>query len=406
MRATVFYCYILLAVGAQRAAPLLGDVGKTTVAGTVSTGVRTPFTLRPGENIYGPFEAGFSSRQDFILESLGCASGSLGHVAGGIDTETAERMVEVQCGVELPRYENGIRISLLDDCGGHTREYHFHERLRCLYEDVGAHSKQVGVGNDGKYIYGKWEDASSAELPLLDACGGHWGTTPDSPDVPIYHYHVQERAPFIIGCYGPNDDQSLVTVEQCRDLYPGCSGQATTLSTGEQYELWCPCYDADGSNHGTKPLPVFTSGQPTNPTPSAAPAPFPAPNLASVSPDPFPAPSPVQAEVVGEGYCSNGFAFGFVASISACEAACDRVDCSYFAFCPSGSVCTGPHANYCALYSGSSCPLISALGPGYTAYRPASEDTANGTPTSAPATDAGPVRRPQRPRGPRRPRFG
>lgn len=239
-------------------APLLGRVGTTTASGLI-THTQNPYTLAAGQSIFGPFEAGFSSAQDFILESLGCSDGSLGHVPGGIDTHMAEQMVATQCGITLPRYNaNGIRISLLDECGGHTR-YHFHERLRCLYSDQGQHSEKVGVANDGHNIYGKFEDASTGELPLLDACGGHWGFTPESLDVEVYHYHVQDRAPFVIGCYGPNEDGSLVTVEQCRSQYSGCNGQATQLSTGADYELWCPCYDADGSNHGKRPLPVFTA---------------------------------------------------------------------------------------------------------------------------------------------------
>ena len=45
-----------------------------------------------GEDIYGPFEAGFSSRQDFVLSALGCATGK-GYVDGGIDTMTAEALI-------------------------------------------------------------------------------------------------------------------------------------------------------------------------------------------------------------------------------------------------------------------------------------------------------------------------
>ncbi len=38
-------------------------------------------------------------------------------------------------------------MSLLDECGGHTREYHFHERLSCLYDGAtGGHSPKVTVG--------------------------------------------------------------------------------------------------------------------------------------------------------------------------------------------------------------------------------------------------------------------
>ena len=70
----------------------------------------------------------------------------------------------------------------------------------------------------------------------------------------VYHYHVQDGPPFTIGCFGPNDDGSLVTVPQCREFYTGCGdGDAETLKTtdGEiEYDYWCPCYDANGSNSG------------------------------------------------------------------------------------------------------------------------------------------------------------
>lgn len=102
---------------------------------------------------------------------------------------------------------------------------------------------------------------------------GHWGRTPDSPDVDVYHYHVQDAPPFTIGCFGPNDDDSLVTVQQCRDFYTGCDGVLETFTTtdGEiEYDLWCPCYDANGSNSGKDiaELAVFTSGSPPSPSPS------------------------------------------------------------------------------------------------------------------------------------------
>merc|ERR1712176_349875 len=130
---------------------MLGDVGKTTVGGMDA---RTKTSFSAGENIYGPFEAGFGSQQDFILEALGCAQGSLGHVAGGIDTQTAEQMVAHQCDILLPRVVNdGVDgyVSLLDECGGHTREYHFHEKMSCLYNGTsGGHSPQIGEANDGK----------------------------------------------------------------------------------------------------------------------------------------------------------------------------------------------------------------------------------------------------------------
>tara|TARA_B110001452_G_scaffold5301_1_gene4956 strand:+ start:699 stop:908 length:210 start_codon:yes stop_codon:yes gene_type:complete len=68
-------------------------------------------------------------------------------------------------------------VSLLDECGGHTQQYHFHERLSCLYEEVGGHSPRIGTMSDGTPLYGKWENFATGELPLLDACGGPFGVT-------------------------------------------------------------------------------------------------------------------------------------------------------------------------------------------------------------------------------------
>jgi len=244
------------------AASLLGDVALTTVAGTGMDGA----TFAVGENIYGPFEAGFGAPQENILKQLGCTDANVAsaYVEGGIDTSTSEQIVAKACGVTLPRTESSTYISLIDECGGHTKDYHFHERLSCLYKEEGGHSTKVGQGLDKKGIYGKWEDYATKTLPLLDACGGHFGVTPDSDGKKIYHYHVQVNAPFTIGCFGPakNDagEETLVTLEQCRSLYGGCTSTAVDLvtTTGTvSYKYWCPCYDADGSTVGTKELPVF-----------------------------------------------------------------------------------------------------------------------------------------------------
>lgn len=258
------------ALGSRHAAPLLGDVARTTVSGTDS---RSGASFPIGENIFGPFEAGFGSRQNSILEGLGCSSGNNGHVAGGIDTHTAEQMVAAQCGIALPRVEGDEYIALLDECGGHARDYHFHERLSCLYSAQGTHSPQVGEANDERPLYGKWEDFLAGELPWLDACGGHYGVTPDSGGAQVYHYHVQDAAPFTVGCFGPNDDGSLVTVQQCRDFYDDCDGvlvDVTTPAGAKQYDLWCPCYDATGSNTGVDIAELAAFSQVLDVTPSPA----------------------------------------------------------------------------------------------------------------------------------------
>lgn len=194
------------------------------------------------------------------MVNLGCtgvADGDrtgTGYISGGVDTELAAEYVNWDCNTDLPFYdEDGTYRGLLDDCGGHTN-YHFHEKLTCLYTNAegSEHSAAVGAMLDGKMLYGKWENFETGELPELDACGGHWGVTPDSNGEIVYHYHVQDAAPFTLGCFGPNADGSLVTVDQCRDLYDSCGdGDEITIQTNDgpvQYDLWCPCYDSSGSN--------------------------------------------------------------------------------------------------------------------------------------------------------------
>ena len=127
----------------------------------------------------------------------------------------------------------------------------------------------MGEALDGKSIYGKYEDTNV--LPLLDACSAHFGATPDSTSEQIYHYHVQEAPPFVVGCFGPNDDDSLVTVAQCREFYTGCGdGDEQTFTTAEgtfQYDMWCPCYDKNGRNFGAiEELAVFSSNTDTDNT--------------------------------------------------------------------------------------------------------------------------------------------
>ena len=258
------------------AAEMLGQVARSTAEGEDSG---TKFCV--GEDIFGPFEAGFGDQQNNILERLGCSNGALGHVRSGLDTMTAEAMIAYQCNIDLPRTENGNYISLLDECGGHTPEYHFHERLACLYNSTApGHSTKVGESTGGTSIYGKWEsfdqNTQQGQLPLLDACGGHKGPVPDE-SVDTYHHHVQEKPPFIIGCEGPNDDagKTLVTVEQCRAFYSGCGDgdeEVITTKAGDvTYDYWCPCFDANGNNFGPiAPLPVFQT--PATPAPTPPPA--------------------------------------------------------------------------------------------------------------------------------------
>lgn len=253
------------------AAPLLGDVGCTSVAGTETYNhemLSSGDTISSGAHIFGPFEAGFSSQQDNIISTWGCSTPSVVYdTEGGTDVGIAEKRVAHLCNIEFPRIVGNTYYGVVGPCGGHTNDYHFHRGFGCLYAESGGHSTKVGdVASHG--IYGKWEDYDLKRLPLLDACGAHIGPTPDSA-TPVYHYHVQDQAPFTVGCHGPSQSGGLVSVAVCRSLYSDCDndgGSGTTLTTKTgivQYDRYCPCFDATGSNMGTnvQELPALSSSE-------------------------------------------------------------------------------------------------------------------------------------------------
>ncbi|CAK9020746.1 YHYH domain [Durusdinium trenchii] len=253
------------------AAPLLGDVGCTTVSGTETYAhelLPAGSTINSGAHIFGPFEAGFSSQQDNIIQTWGCSTPSVVYDSeGGTDISIAEKKVAYACNIEFPRLEGGTYYGVVGPCGGHTNDYHFHRSLSCLYSQAGGHSTKVGE-TASHSLYGKWEDYDLQRLPLLDACGAHIGPTPES-STPVYHYHVQDQAPFTVGCHGPSQSGGLVSVALCRSLYSDCdddggSGTTITTKTGNvQYDRFCPCFDASGSNMGTniQELPALSSSE-------------------------------------------------------------------------------------------------------------------------------------------------
>ncbi|CAL1136219.1 unnamed protein product [Cladocopium goreaui] len=253
------------------AAPLLGDVGCTSVAGMETYNhemLSIGDTISSGAHIFGPFEAGFTSQQDNIISTWGCSTPSVVYdTEGGTDIGIAEKRVAHLCNIEFPRIVGNTYYGVVGPCGGHTNDYHFHRGFSCLYAESGGHSTKVGdVASHG--IYGKWEDYDLKRLPLLDACGAHIGPTPDSA-TPVYHYHVQDQAPFTVGCHGPSQSGGLVSVAVCRSLYSDCDndgGSGTTLTTktgNVQYDRYCPCFDATGSNMGTnvQELPALSSSE-------------------------------------------------------------------------------------------------------------------------------------------------
>ena len=252
------------------AAALRSDVGCTTIASNalvysheISEAVGS--TIAANAHIYGPFEAGFSSSQDSIIAGWGCSPSSLAYdTAGGLDLGIATAKVAAVCGVTLPSISGTKYTGLTGSCGGHTGNYHFHGGFECFEDASGTHSPKVGVA--GSYnVYGRFEDQDAGKYPLLDACGAHFGYTPESPSTSVYHYHIQRDAPFTIGCHGPSSSPAyggLVTVAECRALYSECSGSTSSLTFGGStytYMRDCPCFDANGLNYGT-PTELYAIG--------------------------------------------------------------------------------------------------------------------------------------------------
>ena len=244
-------------------APLFGAIGSTSVSGVDEDGRQYPAY----SEIFGPFATAISyQQQSSLLAWLGCAAG-VGSVPAGVDTRTAEKMLAAQCGVTLPRTtESGSRIGLLSKCGGHGTNFHFHERLSCIggesdtnRHQATGHSYKVGKVLDGSNLYGKWERHGSTKHSEadLDACGGHIGKTPENSSGLEYHYHVSDTPPFTLACFGPAGGAArrLTTLTECRALYPlHCGANAPSKlvvasdGTAESYDLFCPCFDGQGSN--------------------------------------------------------------------------------------------------------------------------------------------------------------
>jgi hypothetical protein len=227
-----------------RAAPLRGKIG------TVDKPIASDRT-----QIYGPFEAGFTAAQ--TQQFFGCNPGVA--IQGGIDTLTAEQMVQYQCNIPST-------TTVLDACGGHAIPYHYHERMTCLYtsDPITGHSTRIATMNDGRGLYGKYVGVNT--LPTdLDACGGRTGITPDSNLLAVYYYMVQDRAPFTVGCFGP-----VSSVAACKELYPTCSDggeiEITTREGTRKYDPDCPCYDVSSSSAPSSSI----SSPPSVTTPASA----------------------------------------------------------------------------------------------------------------------------------------
>ena len=105
------------------AAPLLGDVGCTTVSGVETYNhelLSAGQEIASNAHIYGPFEAGFTSQQQSIIENWGCSDASVAYdTEGGTDNGTAESKVAHACNIELPRIVGNTYYSEIHEQSGH-----------------------------------------------------------------------------------------------------------------------------------------------------------------------------------------------------------------------------------------------------------------------------------------------
>lgn len=106
-----------------------------------------------------------------------------------------------------------------DRCGAHpenTGNYHYHaEPYSISYDD----SNFIGVMRDGYPIYGRRDKDGS--MPTVDAYGGHTAVTADSPNTPVYHYHVNQQTSTSPGTAGQK--QWFLTTGQFRGTPASCT---------------------------------------------------------------------------------------------------------------------------------------------------------------------------------------
>lgn len=126
-------------------------------------------------------------------------------------------------------------IGELDACGGHSGrgdDYHYHAGPVCFLAALGDKTGGVvGYALDGYKVL-EFHDAGEKLPTDLDACNGH-----DHGDLG-YHYHLTEKAPYVVGCFHGTLSQSTGEgAFQPQTLHlrpPGGPLQAsiTALSTG------------------------------------------------------------------------------------------------------------------------------------------------------------------------------
>ncbi|TAK13557.1 MAG: YHYH protein [Anaerolineae bacterium] len=95
---------------------------------------------------------------------------------------------------------DAVEHEVFDNCLGHPDQmgrYHYHQAPGCLLD--GTDGQLIGFAFDGFPLY-SYTDEDGSTPTDLDECNGHFTATPEYANG-IYHYHVTDSFPYLIGCY-------------------------------------------------------------------------------------------------------------------------------------------------------------------------------------------------------------
>lgn len=124
---------------------------------------------------------------------------------------------------------DAVEHEVFDNCLGHPDQmgrYHYHQAPGCLLD--GTDGQLIGFAFDGFPLY-SYTDADGSTPANLDECNGHFGATPEYPNG-IYHYHVTDVFPYLIGCY--HGEVQIKNLQETGSMGAGQPAQPTGNTGG------------------------------------------------------------------------------------------------------------------------------------------------------------------------------
>lgn len=184
---------------------------------------------------------------EYTLEITSTGMGAIGVMVNGVlfyNPFTAEGL-------------DAVEHEVFDNCLGHPDQmgrYHYHQAPGCLLD--GTDGQLIGFAFDGFPLY-SYADESGSTPTDLDECNGHFGSTPEYPEG-IYHYHVTDTFPYLIGCY-----HGEVQIKNLQETGGGPGAGQPAQPTGTSPTGSPPL----GGPTGNPPTGAPPAGQPNGPRP-------------------------------------------------------------------------------------------------------------------------------------------